>query len=71
LAHHDCRSGDTEAAFIARLMPAAQRAAAGHEHLARNYAESAAAAQDPAKTRDAQFAFDLEVVLDGLALRLS
>ncbi len=32
------RSGETEAAFVARLMPAAQQAMAGHDHLARSYA---------------------------------
>lgn len=32
------RSGETEAAFIARLMPAAQQAAAYHDHLADSYA---------------------------------
>ncbi|WP_405727387.1 TetR/AcrR family transcriptional regulator C-terminal domain-containing protein [Streptomyces sp. NBC_01537] len=62
------RSGETEAAFIARLMPAAQRAAAGHEHLAGAYA--AAEVLDPAEIRDGKFAYGLEVVLDGLALRL-
>ncbi|GAA3372863.1 TetR/AcrR family transcriptional regulator C-terminal domain-containing protein [Streptomyces sannanensis] len=63
------RSGETEADFIARLMPAARRAAAGHEHLADSYADVAAAI-DPAQAREAKFAYGLEVVLDGLALRL-
>ncbi|MET7858721.1 TetR/AcrR family transcriptional regulator C-terminal domain-containing protein [Streptomyces sp. NPDC005318] len=61
------RSGETEAAFIARLMPAAQRAAADHEHLAGSYA---AAAPDPAEVRNDKFAYGLDVVLDGLAMRL-
>ncbi|MER7753563.1 TetR/AcrR family transcriptional regulator [Kitasatospora sp. NPDC097643] len=63
------RSGETEAAFIARLMPAAQEATAGFEHLADAYAV-AAADPDPAAARDTKFAYGLEVVLDGLALRL-
>ena len=62
------RSGETEAAFIARLMPAAQQAAAGYNHLAEAYA--APAAPDPAEVRDSKFAYGLDVVLDGLALRL-
>jgi AcrR family transcriptional regulator len=62
------RSGETEADFIARLMPAAQQAAEGYDHLTESYA--AAPAPDPAKLRDTKFANGLEVVLDGLALRL-
>lgn len=62
------RSGQTEAEFIDRLMPAAQEAAAGHANLAASYAESAP--RDPARDRDAKFAYGLDVVLDGLALRL-
>jgi AcrR family transcriptional regulator len=62
------RSGETEAAFIARLMPAAQQAAAGYDHLAEAYA--APATSDPAEIRDAKFGYGLEVILDGLALRL-
>ncbi|MER8182847.1 TetR/AcrR family transcriptional regulator C-terminal domain-containing protein [Kitasatospora sp. NPDC094015] len=64
------RSGETEAAFIARLMPAAQQAAAGHDHLADAYARAADEPLDPATIRDAKFAYGLDVVLDGLALRL-
>ena len=64
------RSGESEAGFIARLMPAAQRAAAGHEHLATGYADATAATADPAALRDEKFRYGLEVVLDGLALRL-
>ncbi|MDT7844500.1 TetR/AcrR family transcriptional regulator [Streptomyces justiciae] len=63
------RSGETEATFIARLMPAAQQAAAGHEHLAGSYTD-AAAITDPVALRDEKFRYGLEVVLDGLALRL-
>jgi AcrR family transcriptional regulator len=64
------RSGETEAAFIARLMPAAERAAASHEHLAGSYAATAAAALDPVEVRETKFAYGLEVILDGLAARL-
>ncbi|MFF8381452.1 TetR/AcrR family transcriptional regulator [Streptomyces sp. NPDC015661] len=65
------RSGETEAGFIARLMPAAQQAAADHDHLAESYAEAAAqAAADPVAIRDAKFAYGLDVVLDGLEMRL-
>jgi AcrR family transcriptional regulator len=63
------RSGETEAAFIARLMPAAQQAAADYENLAGAYA-AAAQVPDPAEIRDLKFAYGLDVILDGLALRL-
>ncbi|MFF4014165.1 hypothetical protein [Streptomyces sp. NPDC001843] len=49
---------------------AAQQAAAGHDHLADSSAADAASAQDPAEIREAKFRYGLEVVLDGLALRL-
>jgi len=65
------RSGEGEAEFIARLMPAARQAAAGHAHLAGSYAESAATPTDPVALRDSKFAYGLDVVLDGLALRLA
>jgi len=61
------RSGETEAGFIARLMPAAQQAAAGYDHLTESYAGPL---PDPAKVRDTKFANGLDVILDGLALRL-
>ena len=61
------RSGETEAGFIARLMPAAQQAAAGYDHLSESYA---APLPDPAEVRDTKFANGLAVILDGLALRL-
>ncbi|MBT2447853.1 TetR/AcrR family transcriptional regulator C-terminal domain-containing protein [Streptomyces sp. ISL-43] len=64
------RSGETEAGFIARLMPAAQQAAAGHDHLTDAYAATASEAVDPVEIRDTKFAYGLDVVLDGLALRL-
>lgn len=65
------RSGESEADFIARLMPAAQQAAVGHEHLADGYAEAAAATVDPVALREDKFRYGLEVVLDGLTLRLT
>ncbi|MEU9985278.1 TetR/AcrR family transcriptional regulator C-terminal domain-containing protein [Streptomyces sp. NPDC048045] len=65
------RSGETEAGFIARLLPAAQQAAAAHDHLAGSYAEAGAATEDPAELRETKFRYALEVVLDGLALRLA
>ncbi|MFI5871559.1 TetR/AcrR family transcriptional regulator [Streptomyces sp. NPDC051445] len=64
------RSGETEVDFIARLMPAAQQAAAPYAHLAEDYATSAADATDPVALREDKFTYGLEVVLDGLALRL-
>ncbi|MFD7438025.1 TetR/AcrR family transcriptional regulator [Streptomyces sp. NPDC059861] len=65
------RSGETEADFIARLMPAAQEATAPHAHLvATGHEDAVAAGTDPAALRDDKFAYGLEVVLDGLALRL-
>jgi hypothetical protein len=63
------RSGQTEPEFVARLLPAAQRAAADHEHLSGQAAD--AAVEDPAEVREAKFRYGLDVVLDGLALRLS
>ena len=63
------RSGETEAEFIARLMPAAQRAAAGYDYLNEAYA-AVPTMPDPAEERDTKFANGLEVILDGLALRL-
>jgi AcrR family transcriptional regulator len=66
------RSGETEADFIARLMPAAPQAAAGHDHLTDAYADAGVhAIVDPVEIRDNKFAYGLEVVLDGLALRLA
>ncbi|MEU9451422.1 hypothetical protein [Streptomyces sp. NPDC048277] len=44
--------------------------AAGHDDLAGAYADADAMAEDPAARREAKFRYALEVVLDGLALRL-
>jgi AcrR family transcriptional regulator len=62
------RSGETEAAFVARLLPAARQAAAGYEHLSEAY--TAPPEADPARVRDVKFANGLDIVLDGLATRL-
>ena len=64
------RSGETEAAFIARLMPAAQQAAADHQHLAEVYTAAPDATLDPAEIRENKFTYGLDIVLDGLATRL-
>ncbi|WP_406063546.1 TetR/AcrR family transcriptional regulator C-terminal domain-containing protein [Streptomyces sp. NBC_01077] len=65
------RSGSTEADLIAGLMPAAQQAAAGHDHLTEAYADAAVHATiDPVAIRDEKFFYGLEVVLDGLEMRL-
>jgi hypothetical protein len=50
-------------------MPAAQQAAAGYDYLNEAYA-AGPALPDPAEERDTKFANGLEVILDGLALRL-
>ncbi|MFB6892191.1 TetR/AcrR family transcriptional regulator [Kitasatospora sp. NPDC056327] len=66
------KTGQTEAEFIAQLMPGAQEAVVGHEHLSGAIADAAAtaAAGEPAVMRDQKFAYGVEVILDGLALRL-
>ncbi|APE24806.1 MULTISPECIES: TetR/AcrR family transcriptional regulator C-terminal domain-containing protein [Streptomyces] len=65
------RSGMSEAEFITGMMPAARQAAADHEHLAEAYADVAAQpAFDPVAIRDDKFFYGLDVVLDGLEMRL-
>lgn len=66
------RSGEGEAEFIARLMPAAQQAAASHDLLSDAYGRAREAGDDidPAAIRDDKFGYGLEIILDGLALRL-
>lgn len=61
------RSGETEREFIARLMPAARQAAAEYDNLPAD----PGAGLDPARIRDDKFGYGLEVVLDGLATRLT
>jgi AcrR family transcriptional regulator len=62
------RSGATEAELVARLLPAARRAAAGYAHLS---AASGDDEIDPAEVRETKFRNGLEVVLNGLALTLT
>ncbi len=64
------RSGETEPEFVARLLPTAREVSAGYDHLAAADAGTADQAVDPARIRDDKFTYGLEVVLDGLALRL-
>lgn len=65
------RSGDSESGLIARLLPAVQQATASHSHLAQGYADTEkAATTDPVALREAKFEAALDVVLDGLSLRL-
>ncbi|MFJ8782629.1 TetR/AcrR family transcriptional regulator C-terminal domain-containing protein [Streptomyces sp. NPDC102476] len=65
------RSGDSESGLIARLLPAVQQATAPHSHLSQGYAETEeAVTTDPAALRDAKFEAALDIVLDGLSLRL-
>lgn len=61
------RSGETEAEFVARLLPAAQQAAAGYAHLS---AASGDDHLDPAGVRETKFRYGLDVVLNGLAQTL-
>jgi AcrR family transcriptional regulator len=62
------RSGETEADLLARLVPAAQRAAADYTHFTQ---VSPDINIDPAETRERKFAYGLEVVLDGLQTRIT
>jgi AcrR family transcriptional regulator len=62
------RSGETEAAFVARLLPAAQQATAGYTHLSAGSGDEDVT--DPAELRETKFRYGLDVVLNGLALTL-
>jgi len=65
------RSGESESGLIARLLPAVQQATAPYNHLAHGYAATEeAVTTDPAALREAKFVHALEIVLDGLELRL-
>ncbi|MFJ9378591.1 hypothetical protein [Streptomyces sp. NPDC101455] len=55
----------------AKPLDSREQAAAGHAHLAGSYAESAVTTTDPVALRDGKFAYGLDVVLDGLSLRLA
>lgn len=61
------RSRETEAGFLARLMPAAQEAVADYPHMATGQPDTTL---DPAEIRENKFAYALEIVLDGLAARM-
>jgi AcrR family transcriptional regulator len=65
------RSGQSEADLVARLRSSAQQAYAGTEHMAATLNTSHNTDPDPVAIRDAKFTDGLDVVLDGLALRLS
>ncbi|MFD1930899.1 TetR/AcrR family transcriptional regulator C-terminal domain-containing protein [Nonomuraea mangrovi] len=62
------RSGKTEQEWIAGLRPLTEQAVRDEPMLSDLYA--AMQGEDPAKTRDANFTYGLERVLDGLAARL-
>ncbi|MEU7900943.1 TetR/AcrR family transcriptional regulator C-terminal domain-containing protein [Nonomuraea sp. NPDC049152] len=62
------RSGKTEQEWIASLRPLTEQAVRDEPMLTDLYA--AIQGEDPAKTRDANFGYGLERVLDGLAARL-
>ncbi|NGO13055.1 TetR/AcrR family transcriptional regulator [Streptomyces sp. HC44] len=62
------RSGQTEQDWVDRLWPAAEAAAQPYPHLREGYAE--ARGKDPRESRDTNFTYGLDRVLDGLATRL-
>ncbi|MGY5133016.1 TetR/AcrR family transcriptional regulator [Streptomyces nigrescens] len=62
------RGGESEQEWMERLLPAAEEAAQGHPQLQEQYA--ALREKDPRETRDAKFAYGLQRVLDGLAVRI-
>ncbi|TLS46338.1 TetR/AcrR family transcriptional regulator [Streptomyces montanus] len=62
------RSGQTEQDWLDRLWPAAEEAVQGHPHLREGYTE--ARGRDPRESRDNNFHYGLDRVLDGLATRL-
>ncbi|MER6916667.1 TetR/AcrR family transcriptional regulator [Streptomyces sp. NPDC000594] len=62
------RSGQTEQDWMRRLWPAAEEAAQDYPRLQQGYA--AQRDQDPSATRDRNFAYGLDRILDGLEARL-
>ncbi|MFD3543393.1 TetR/AcrR family transcriptional regulator [Streptomyces sp. NPDC058662] len=58
------RSGQSEAEFLARILPGAQVEGGQQD-------PGGAGPVDPVRIRDERFAYGLDVVLDGLALRLA
>lgn len=63
------RSGQTESEWLESLRPVAEEAVRDHPRLREGYAVPRL--EDPEKTREANFTYGLERVLDGLAVRLS
>jgi AcrR family transcriptional regulator len=61
------RAGESEQEWVARLHPAAEQAAQAYPRLRERYAEQRH--DDPQKTRDEDFNYGLERVLDGLEAR--
>jgi AcrR family transcriptional regulator len=62
------RAGESEQQWVARLYPAAEQAAQAYPRLREHYAAQRGA--DPHQTREEDFAYGLDRVLDGLAARL-
>ncbi|MBX7466848.1 MULTISPECIES: TetR/AcrR family transcriptional regulator [Streptomyces] len=62
------RSGQTEQEWVERLWPAAEQAAQAYPRLRKGYADQRG--KDPRATRDENFAYGLDLILDGLEARL-
>jgi AcrR family transcriptional regulator len=62
------RAGQSERDLVARLYPAAEQATQAHPRLRQHYAEGRDL--DPQRTRDEDFGYGLDRVLDGLQARL-
>ncbi|MFE9118866.1 TetR/AcrR family transcriptional regulator [Streptomyces sp. NPDC007172] len=62
------RSGQTEQEWVERLWPAAEQAAQAYPRLRKGYADQRG--KDPRTTRDENFAYGLDLILDGLEARL-
>ncbi|MFE9406414.1 TetR/AcrR family transcriptional regulator C-terminal domain-containing protein [Streptomyces sp. NPDC006530] len=63
------RSGQSEREWVERLWPAAERAAQAYPRLRKGYADQRG--KDPSATRDENFVYGLERILDGLEVRLT
>ncbi|MFD7338790.1 TetR/AcrR family transcriptional regulator [Streptomyces violascens] len=62
------RSGQTEQDWVERLWPAAEEAAQSYPRLQKGYADKRG--KDPRTSRDENFVYGLERILDGLEVRL-
>jgi AcrR family transcriptional regulator len=62
------RSGQTEQDWVERLWPAAEQAAQAYPRLQKGYADQRG--KDPRISRDENFVYGLERILDGLEVRL-